>query len=125
MKTRSEILLLLSLIAAFCAMLFLGCASIPVTQAEKKTDEIINGDILKPDHVVTVQDKEKIKNVLILDKKVIQQEHSTAIIAEKKAESNQLWANRGKFIFGAGIFIGILAIISGIVSILRRFHIIP
>lgn len=109
----------------FLFALSIGCASMPITQAERQTDAILGGDILKPDHVVTVADKTQIRTALKTDVAVIHQEQAAAVTAEKQAASNAVWAHRGKVGAWIGAGIGILLLLGIILGSLRRIGIIP
>ena len=97
-----------SMALLLCAALFVGCASVH-TVGTQQIDAVIDSGILDSDKPVTVEDKRLIRSALESARSDIVAAETAKVAADKKAESNAVWASRGKC--GAGVLGGLLVIL--------------
>ena len=93
--------------------LFGGCASIPATITQSEITGVLDSGILDPAHVITPEEKTKLRLALM---------HSRESIGDaeeklEKAKSSETWATRGKI---GAVILAVLIILS-VVGLIRKF----
>ena len=98
-----------------------GCASVQ-TVGTQQIDAVIGSGILDSGKPVTTEDKRLIRAALESARADIVTAETQKAAAEKRADSNAVWASRGKW--GAGILVGLIMLCVG-GAVLRTLGKIP
>ena len=108
-------------ILGVCMLIFTGCASVPVTVAQAELSGIIDSGILDAGHIVTVEEKARLRVAMTHARDNIGAAEERRAEAEKKAESSAAWATRGKWLFGILVGVVVLAVLGSIAAFIRKF----
>ena len=104
---------------AFGIVSISGCASVQ-TVGTQQIDAVIDSGILDSDKPVTPEDKRIIRSALESARADIVTAETQKAAAEKRADSNAVWASRGKW--GTGILIGafVLCVVGTVLKFLGK-----
>lgn len=126
MNVRSGILAALLMVIACGIASISGCASAQ-TVGTQQIDAVIDSGILDSDKPVTPEDKRIIRSALESARADIVAAETQKAAAEKRAveerkraDSNAVWASRGKWLFGILIGVAVLAVLGSIAAFIRK-----